>query len=204
MSDDEIPFAPVATQTPHRLDYIRQGTEPGDLALLIPSRLSGEKVCEILIIVAIAGILVAILMPSMATNCGPPGQTSCASGLRQIIVACMNYAEDHGGTFPNSYALMTGTPRYLTPDCFNCFVTDRKSIVIGSRGSFVYCGGNLTRNSDPECVVAYEHPSNHAKRELVNIGYNDGSVRTTPMKQAMQIIVELQAGHNPPRAEMLK
>lgn len=159
---------------------------------------------ELIIVVLILMILCAILLPNIGSTGHRPGQVACASLLRQVALAAMNYAEDHNGTYPASYAEFDGSPPYLKSNSILCVVFDKNQATIGSLGSFVYCAQRLTRDSSNRSVIAYEHQGNHPKAKGINVVYKDGSVQLVDNAVAIKLIADLQAGHNPPRAEMLK
>jgi prepilin-type N-terminal cleavage/methylation domain-containing protein len=68
---------------------------------------------ELLIVIAIIGILMAILLPSLGAARRAAGITSCASNVRQMVVALSNFAQD------NSDALYRpgGGGRYTPTNC---------------------------------------------------------------------------------------
>jgi prepilin-type N-terminal cleavage/methylation domain-containing protein/prepilin-type processing-associated H-X9-DG protein len=70
----------------------------------------GFTLIELLVVIAIIAILAAILFPVFARARENARRTSCASNLRQVGLAAMQYVQDYDGVFPiNGY--LTG----LTP-----------------------------------------------------------------------------------------
>lgn len=203
MDEDSIPYARRATTTPESLGYGR----PERVYRVTNeafTTMSTRRVWTLLDSLSLIGsfmILLAILLPSSGSS-RASRYAACSSNLRQIVIAATNYAEDHKGVFANSPALLR--PRYLNSACFQCSGAKKGKYEIGSRGSFVYCGGRLTSASADSSLIAYEHPSNHPERREVYFAYKDGSVRSFPINQAQRIIDELQAGFNPPRPEKLQ
>src|SRR6202453_3747717 len=55
---------------------------------------------ELLVVIAIIAILAAILFPVFATAREKARQTSCASNMKQIGLAIMQYVQDYDETFP--------------------------------------------------------------------------------------------------------
>lgn len=79
----------------------------------------------------------------------------------------------------------------------------------GGPGGYVYLGAGLNMNTIPrDTILIYEPPSNHKHPQTgkpeTNIVQADGAVHLIESPQAEKIIAELKAGHNPPRAEMVK
>lgn len=69
-----------------------------------PTRRSGFTLIELLVVLAILGIIAAILLPVFARARERARQATCASNLRQIGLATMQYVGDSDGLmFPNSH-----------------------------------------------------------------------------------------------------
>jgi prepilin-type N-terminal cleavage/methylation domain-containing protein len=61
---------------------------------------SGFTLIELLVVIAIIAILAAILFPVFATAQEKARQTSCASNLKQLGLAVMQYTQDYDEQFP--------------------------------------------------------------------------------------------------------
>ena len=60
----------------------------------------GFTLVELLVVAAIIGTLVALLLPAVQSARAAARRTQCASGLRQIGIATINFAEAHRGKWP--------------------------------------------------------------------------------------------------------
>lgn len=57
---------------------------------------------ELLVVIALIGLLAGLLLPTLANAKQQGKRAGCLSNLRQIGLACLLYAEDHG-TYPSAY-----------------------------------------------------------------------------------------------------
>ncbi|MCW3060774.1 MAG: prepilin-type N-terminal cleavage/methylation domain, partial [Capsulimonas sp.] len=63
-------------------------------------RNDGFTLIELLVVIAIIAILAAILFPVFAKAREKARQTTCASNLRQLGLAMLQYVQDNDETFP--------------------------------------------------------------------------------------------------------
>ena len=61
------------------------------------SSLLGFSLVELLVVIAVIGILAAILLPAFSSVRGRAVATDCASRQRSVYAAIMNYVTDHRG-----------------------------------------------------------------------------------------------------------
>jgi prepilin-type N-terminal cleavage/methylation domain-containing protein/prepilin-type processing-associated H-X9-DG protein len=66
------------------------------------SQSKGFTLIELLIVIAIVGLLVAILLPAVQAARESARTTACASNLRQVGLAVVQYCDLHGGQFPKT------------------------------------------------------------------------------------------------------
>ncbi len=67
------------------------------------SKSKGFTLIELLVVIAIISILAAILFPVFATAREKARQTSCASNLKQLGLATVQYVQDFDETYPTGY-----------------------------------------------------------------------------------------------------
>ncbi len=63
-------------------------------------RAAAFTLIELLTVIAVIGVLAAILIPAVGKVRERAHQTQCVSNLRQLAVAATMYASDHKGDYP--------------------------------------------------------------------------------------------------------
>ena len=70
-------------------------------------RRSGFTLLELLVVMGMILVLLSVLMPTFSTMREQARRTICLSNQRQIFIACLLYANDHGGQMPAGNATLT-------------------------------------------------------------------------------------------------
>jgi len=144
----------------------------------------------------------------------PANRAKCANSLREIALACIMYADQNGGQFPDNPGQLLLTEA-ITADVFICpSSSDERAagptteaaaaeLAAGRHLSYIYVGKGLTNRATDATVLLYEPGSNHARAGM-NVCYADAHVQWYDAAAAARIVQELKAGHNPPRPETLR
>ena len=191
---------PSQDEQPPLLDYAGPGTRKPWWKL---------NLLEILVVIAIAALALSILLPARSGDLEKRNRVSCSSNLGQVGQACLLYANDHQGSFPDSLAALVKGGR-LSVKCLVCpssaddFATGTTmeeliaDLAKPRRCSYIYVGRGLSIGSPKTAVVAYDRLDNH-EFDGIKVLYASGRVEWMLRKEAVGFIAELDAGFNPPR-----
>jgi len=182
------------------------------------------KVIEFAVVVGIIALLISVLLPGLCRSREGANRIKCASNMKQIGLAAIMWAHDHGGKFPDDLdAIAT---RYdLPPAMFNC-PSSADSPAQGATAalmledlhkpghlSYVYIGKGLTTESPADSVVIYELPHNHNAGDMsvtsefkdkpmtdgMNVLFADGHVEWITPQDAEALLKRIRDGESPAR-----
>lgn len=185
---------------------------PSNSAAPSPTRSDGPLL-KVLIGSILLALLIAILIPVVSWLQAARFELKarrCPSNLRQIGLAMLMYANDHGGQIPPTPDLLLDPAADgVRSEEFVCpFTHDhpasgktaaelRADLARPGHNSYVFTG--LTGQFNDltiDHVLAYDRPGNHTG---ANVLYGDGHGVWLDDQQTAHLIAELNAGHNPPR-----
>lgn len=78
-------------------------------------RAGGFTLMELLVVIAVVGLLAALLLPALARSKRLAHRAACLSQLKQQGVAWRMYLDDHGGRFPDRRDLKDSLPGGYKP-----------------------------------------------------------------------------------------
>ena len=129
------------------------------------------------------GIMAGMLLPALARARGEARKASGKSNLKQIGVACISYAGDHGDRWPDS--LSTLVPQYVQdPRLFlspNDNPARAPNIAKGIKTSYCYVGNVPPRDLTPGTMMAYTRKGVH--RDGRNVLFYDCHVQWQPERR---------------------
>jgi prepilin-type processing-associated H-X9-DG protein len=143
-------------------------------------------------------LLASVLLPSLCRSAETANLVKCSINLKQIGMAIDQYARDHNGQYPDSFATVLRNED-LVAAVFNCPSSGESpaegatpeaiaaNLGEGNHLSYIYAGRGMNAASvSAATVMAYEPLSNHGLG--MNVLYGDGHVEWVKQADAERII----------------
>ena len=122
---------------------------------------------EIVVIAVLLALVGVFLWPARVN--GPPGQWAhCMSNIRQVGVAMLIYAEEHNGSYPESFGVLLKAGPFLSPRTFICPAS-------GNKVPEDFPKKGLSHAGREDIIVLYEKPGHH-RASGRNCFFDDGHV----------------------------
>jgi prepilin-type processing-associated H-X9-DG protein len=143
---------------------------------------------------AVIGGFVVVLwfgFSGLQPHAGPAHRAACMNNVRQIGLALRQYADDHKGQYPDSFAVLLKEGYITSSKVFVCpssrtripedFPTDFKSADLADLArideiSDYVMVGNLDGNAPAQFILAHDRAPNHDGQGR-NVGFMDGHVK---------------------------
>ncbi len=209
------PFAvgvPVAAAPP------MMGAHPGAYVPQPQAKSSNKSVLWIVlgivgvVVIGFIVLLAAILLPALNRAREQANRAKCANNIRQISLACILYANDSKGRFPEKIdQLVSGQlAQDLSSSVWVCPATTHtpstnsgsslaSDLNAGGHLDYVYVGSKLKATAGYNAILVYEPLETH--KEGSNFGFVDGHVEFVKKAEAEKMIADLKAGINPPKTK---
>lgn len=185
----------------------------------------------VVILIGLGTIFLPPLLNPCCRSTETGRRVRCAANMKALGNTIALYALAHQGQFPDSIeTLLRAQPEETSSlSLLICPTTDDEAYddsdrqvsinKLYERGnpssfslsqsrpwlhiSYVYAGRGMSTQTSPDAIVMYETISNH-DGDGMNVLFADGHVDYFMKRDVVKMVAEVQAGHNPPRAEMLK
>lgn len=131
----------------------------------------GFTLVELLTVIAIIGVLIAIIIPVVSQVKASARTSKCAGKVRQLVVGTMTYANDHRGVAPFPFGTVAApsysrAPHFYSVAAYNATLSG----YVGDRFDSLYCPGRLSEdpNYDPEVQRTATTPNDFVSYQYFN------------------------------------
>jgi len=174
---------------------------------------------RLLVISGALAVVISVLLPALCKAREPANRIKCANNLRQIALAAMMYARDHGGAFPATVQELVATEE-LGASVFECPSDGQSPQTRAHTGlkmglSYFYVGNGVKPDVDrPDtAVIVYEPLSNHSNDGMeihleaiadhagdgMNVAFADGHSEWIAAPNVAPILKQAASGVRPIR-----
>jgi prepilin-type N-terminal cleavage/methylation domain-containing protein/prepilin-type processing-associated H-X9-DG protein len=116
-------------------------------------RKNGFTLIELLVVVAIIAVLIALILPAMATARERARSVVCSGRLKQLGYAIQFYTQENNGIFPPfsispEYTFKTRTPPVIYPPWQNLVVQYLGAKSLGDAKEYLHCPSDAAKDSN--------------------------------------------------------
>jgi prepilin-type N-terminal cleavage/methylation domain-containing protein/prepilin-type processing-associated H-X9-DG protein len=143
---------------------------------LVKSKQAGFTLIELLVVIAIIAILAAILFPVFAQAREKARQTACASNLKQIGLAMLQYIQDSDERFPTCWAKgFPGDATFFTqPYMKNLDILECPSRRVSVQAADAVCGPSANSSYGTWYLLPGQRDNPTGRSEMLGYGFNMG------------------------------
>ena len=154
--------------------------------------------------IALFGLLVAILLPSLARARVLANRAFILQDERTVVQNCVIYGQDHHGMLPDDLATLLANGQLQPINLVNPFAGESPLVVPASRAhdvawirdhlpghcDLVYVGAHTTINNGAWNIVVYSKPSTKNLGRGMAIGFSDTGVRWVRPSEIAQVFAQ--------------
>lgn len=159
---------------------MQTGATSKALKATAPAAACGFTLIELLVVISIIGLLIAILLPSLASARGAARSIQCASQMRQLELAHTLYADQHDDFYPAKERRDIAGEGICWPSQFRETLATPQLLV---------CPADIDTASGSGGADTFKHPEwDNALRTYITNGWNDAFNPLGPAKAGDPVV----------------